>query len=142
MKETDQDKKSTEMSTKATLSMLWIFLLFNYIYCDLFTAFDPTILKSLVTTGSSGGFEFTQIFLFGFSIIMEIPIAMVLLSRILKPRANRWANIIAGIIMAAVQVASLFGSPTMYYIFFSIIEIVCLFWIIWSAWKWHDPIDS
>jgi MFS family permease len=141
MKEADQDKKTTEMSTEATLSILWIFLLFNYIYCDLFTAFDPTILKSLVTTGSSGGFEFTQVFLFGFSVIMEIPIAMVLLSRILKPRANRWANIIGGTMMAAVQISSLFGSPTMYYIFFSIIEIVCLFWIIWSAWKWHDPID-
>ena len=29
------------------------------------------------------------------AILMEIPMAMILLSRILKPRANRWANIVA-----------------------------------------------
>lgn len=131
-------KKDQKMNKKVLLSTLWIFLLFNYIYCDLFTVFDPTILKSLVTTGASGGFEFTQGFLLAFSVIMEIPIVMVLLSRILKYKANRWANIIAGAIMTVVQVSSFFGSPTMYYTFFSIIEIVCLLWIIWSAWKWKN----
>ena len=123
---------------KVMLSTLWVFLLFNYIYCDLFTAFDPVILKSLVTTGSSGGFQFTQGFLFGFSIVMEIPIAMVLLSRILRYKANRWANIVAGVIMAVVQISSLFDSPTIYYIFFSVIEIACLLFIIWYAWKWKN----
>ena len=133
------NRKTAEMDMKVKLSTLWIFLLFNYIYCDLFTAFDPTVMKSLVMTGSSGGFEFTQGFLLGFSIIMEIPIAMVLLSRILKHKANRWANIIAGVIMTAIQVSSLFGSPTMYYIFFSIIEIACLLFIIWYSWTWTNP---
>ena len=129
-------KKNAGMDIKVMLSTLWAFLLFNYIYCDLFTAFDPKIMKSLVMTGSSGGFEFTQGFLLGFSVIMEIPIAMFLLSRILDYKFNRWANIIAGIIMTVVQVSSLFGSPTIYYIFFSIIEIACLIVIVWLAWKW------
>ena len=72
---------------------------------------------------------------------MEIPIAMVLLSQILKYRANRWANIITAIIMTAVQFSSLFfGSPpTIYYIFFSIIEISCTALIVWFAWKWRNP---
>ena len=71
---------------------------------------------------------------------MEIPIAMVILSRILKYRANRWTNIIAGTIMAAVQILTLFiGIPTIYYVFFSVIEIACVLFIVWTAWKWKNP---
>ena len=96
-------------------------------------------MKSLVATGTSGGMEFTQGFLLSFSILMEIPIAMFLLSRILKYSVNRWSNIIAGVIMVIVQTYSLFNPSTGYYLFFSIIEIACLLWIIWSAWKWDEP---
>ena len=124
---------------KVMFSSLWAFLLFNYIYCDLFTAFDPKVLKSLVTTGTSGGMEFTSGFLLSFSILMEIPIAMFLLSRILKYWPNRWANIAAGVVMVSVQVYSLFTPAASYYLFFSLIEIACLLWIIWSAWKWDEP---
>jgi len=126
----------TKMDIGAKLSFLWAFLLFNYVYCDLFTAFDPIKMKPLVMTGASGGMAFTQTFLFGFSIIMEIPIAMFLLSRLLKYKLNRLANIVAGLIMLIVQVTSLFSSPSIYYVFFSIIEIACLLWIISSTWKW------
>ena len=50
-----------------------------------------------------GSIQLTEGFLLGASILVEIPIAMVLLSQILKYRANRWANIIAGTIMTAVH---------------------------------------
>jgi hypothetical protein len=71
---------------------------------------------------------------------MEIPIAMVLLSRILNYKANRWANIIAGIIMTLVQSATLFtATPTSYYLFCSIIEIAATIAIVWLAWKWINP---
>jgi threonine/homoserine/homoserine lactone efflux protein len=71
---------------------------------------------------------------------MEIPIAMVLLSRVLKYKVNRWANIAAGAVMAIVQISSLFlgTAPTPSYIFFSVIEIAGLLFIVWSAWKWTN----
>jgi threonine/homoserine/homoserine lactone efflux protein len=41
--------------------------------------------------------------------------------------------------MTVVQVASLFVAvPTMYYAFFSVIEIAATAFIVWSAWKWVD----
>jgi threonine/homoserine/homoserine lactone efflux protein len=82
--------------------------------------------------------------LLGAAILMEIPISMVLLSRVLKYGANRWANMIAGAIMTAVQFSSLFfgSSPTIYYIFFSILEIACTALIVWYAWKWANPESS
>ena len=71
---------------------------------------------------------------------MEIPIAMVLLSRVLKYRANRWANIIAGTIMTVALILTLFVAvPTLYYVFFSVIEITCTAVIVWYAWKWRNP---
>jgi hypothetical protein len=103
---------------------------------------DPDLLKQYMT-GKVGGIQFTQEFLLGAAILMEIPIAMVLLSRIFKYRANRRANIIAGTIMTAVQFSTLFiGSTTIYYAFFSIIEIACTSLIVWYAWKWTDSEGS
>jgi len=101
---------------------------------------DASLLNQFIT-GTVGGIEVSQGFLLGASILMEIPIAMILLSRILEYSANRWANIIAGFIMTVVQLSSLFfgSAPTTYYIFFSIIEIACTSFIIWYAWKWPKP---
>lgn len=133
-------KRPTEMKDrKVILSTLWIFVLFNYLYCDVVALMDPKLLKQFMT-GNVGGIHFTEGFLLGAAILMEIPIAMVLLSRVLNYKANRWANIIAGSIMTVVQLSSLFGSsPAIYYIFFSFIEIASTLFIIWYAWKWSNP---
>ncbi len=115
---------------KARLSTLWIFATLNYIYCDVVAVMDPVKHVS---------FQFTPGFLLGASVLVEIPIAMVLLSRFLKYRASRWTNIIAGSLMTAVQLASLFVAvPAMYYAFFSAIEITCTALIVWFAWRWVD----
>jgi Family of unknown function (DUF6326) len=106
---------------------LWIFVTFNYVYADVVTLFD----KSVVTTLS-------QTALFGAAVLVETAIAMVLLSRVLKYRANRWANIIVGIINTVAVVASLVvATPALYYAFFGVIEIATTLVIIWYAWTWR-----
>jgi hypothetical protein len=113
---------------KTRLSTLWLFATLNYLYCDVVTIMDPVKHRSI---------QFTQGFLLGASILVEIPIALVLLSRVLKYKPNRWANIIAGIIMTAVQILTLFVTvPIMYYLFFSIVEIATTTLIISYAWRW------
>lgn len=125
-------------STQVMLSTLWIFLMFNYLYCDVLGVMDSTMLKQFLMGRLDDGLELTQGFLLGSSILMEIPILMVLLSRVLDYRCNRWANIIAGALMAAVQAGSLFiGPPTRYYIFFSAIEIAMAAYVVWYAWQWR-----
>ena len=131
-------KKATAMDMKIKLSTLWIFAILNYIYCDVFGLTDPNMLKELIS--GTGPIQMTQGFLLGAAILMEIPIAMVLLSRVLKYKENRRANIIAGLIMSVVQVSSLFvGTPTIYYAFFSIIEIACTLFIVFYSWRWRNP---
>lgn len=120
-----------------TLSTLWIFVMFNYLYCDLLGLIDSRSLKQYLT-GHINGIDVTQGFLLGSAVLMEIPIAMIVLSRVLKPKANRRANVAAGSVMTVVQIASLFvGGLTMYYAFFSVVEIACTSFIVWYAWKWR-----
>jgi hypothetical protein len=77
--------------------------------------------------------------LLGAGVLIEISIVMILLSRILKVRANRWANIIAGIFLAVVQlVPGFYRKPTLAYAFFSIIMIATAAVIVWYAWRWSD----
>jgi len=87
--------------------------------------------------GNVNGIEVSQSFLFGAGVLVEIPILMVLLSRFLGYRANRWANVVAGLTMTIVQLGSLFvGKPAPYYIFFSVFEVAATATIVWLAWRW------
>lgn len=121
---------------KTLLSSLWIFAMFNYLYADVMGLMDSRFLSQYLT-GTVEGMQINERFLLMAAILMEIPIAMVLLSRILPEKSNRWANIIAGSIKSIVVSMTLFiGSPTPYYIFFSVIEIACTSYIVWYAWYW------
>ena len=126
------NKKTTEMEgRKVLLSTLWLFAMLTYTYGDVVTLMDPV---------KHGTMELTEGFLLVGSIIMMIPISMVLLSRILNYRANRWASIIAGTFMTAFLTLTLFVAvPTMYYVFFSVIEIASTAFIVGYAWKWRNP---
>ena len=127
----NSNKTTTEtQNMKVKLSTLWVFAMLNYTYGDVVTLMDPV---------KHGSIQLTQGFLLGGAVFMEIPIAMVLFSRILNFRAARWANIIAGTIMTVALILTLFVAvPTMYYAFFSVIEITSTALIVCYAWKWHD----
>jgi hypothetical protein len=131
--------KPNEMKDmKVRFQTLWIFVMFNYLYADVLGLHDPVVLKEILT-GQVGGLELNQGFLLGAALLMETAIAMVLLSRILKYGANRWANMVVGVIHTAAVLSSMFvGTPSLYYMFFGTIEIVCTSLIVWFAWKWRQ----
>jgi hypothetical protein len=116
---------------KTTLSTLWIFAVLNFIFCDVITLYDHVFIQQ------ASSIQSTQGFLLGAAALVEIPIVMVLLSRGLDYPANRWANVVAGTVMTLVQTVTLFvGTPTMYYVFFSVIEIATTSAVVWYAWTW------
>lgn len=126
----------TSKDRKIMLSWLWVFVMFNYAYADILTLMDSSVLKELVA-GSAGGMQMNQNFLLAGAVLMEIPIAMVILSRLLKYQVNRWANIIAGVIKTLAVSGSIFvGTPAFYYLFFAVIEIATTVFIVWYAWTW------
>ena len=126
------------MNKKVLFSTLWIFVTMNYIFCDVFTLFHSESLKQLMT-GEMGGMKINQSFLLSFSILMEMPMVMIVLSRILPYKSNRLANIIVALIMTLVQAATLFTDDNiLHYIFFSIIEVGTTSFILYSAWNWVE----
>jgi len=126
------EEKTDKTDLKAILSTLWIVVMFNMIFADILTLYIPEFLQEILT--GSTPVQITQELMLGMAIIIEIPIVMVFLSRVLKYRANRWANIIASVITILFIVVG--GSLTLHYIFFAAMEVVCLLLIIWYAWKW------
>src|SRR5271157_4409664 len=129
------NKRTIGMDMRVKLSTLWIFVLFNMIYADIISLMDTTSPIRKVMGGAPmppGG-------LLAGAILMETAIAMVLLSRVLKYKANRWANIIISVIII---VAVITGGQGLYYVFFATIEVVCMSLIVWYAWKWKPEVKS
>ncbi|MFL6300240.1 MAG: DUF6326 family protein [Terriglobales bacterium] len=130
--------------TKERLSLLWIFVLLNYLYAD--------VLALFAVAGTGTSFEpLPQWALMGSAILMEIPIAMIVASRLLSFRANRLANIIAATFLTLINgfltfIAPLlgWGHPPAFaeYLFFATIETVCTLVIIWQAWNWSPRADA
>jgi hypothetical protein len=113
------------------ISTLWIVVMFNMAFADIVAFIQPGGLQGIA---GPGGVEITQGLLLVFAVLIEIPIAMVLLSRVLKPKANRWANTVAAVITAVFVVGG--GSMELpFYAFFAAIEVACMALIVWSAWS-------
>ncbi len=128
----------TFMNTKkeTLFSTLWIFVTLNYLYCDVVGLMDHRLMSQYLK-GTVNGFEINENFLLSGAVLMEIPIAMVILSRLLAYTANRWANIAAGSIKTVIMVLTMFvATPKSYYLFFGSIEIVTTIVIVWYAWNW------
>lgn len=70
------------MYKKMLLSTLWIFVTLNYLFCDIMGLMDVNQLKQYLT-GNVNGMEMSENFLLGAAILIEIPIAMILLSSII-----------------------------------------------------------
>ena len=126
-------KMTTGMDMKVLLSTLWIFALFNVIIRDIHELFRPGLLQEMMT-GTVNGIQMTEGLLLIAAIPMEILISMVLLSRVLKYRVNRWVNIGVGAIAIAFVMAN--GAKDLDDIFFATVEVIAMLLIIWFAWTW------
>ena len=110
-------------------------------YADHLGFLEPGVLEGIMSgTVADGTVKITAGFLLQVAMMFEIPFLMIVLSWVLKYRANRWANIIAGTLFVLAQIGSLFaGVPSPMYIFYSTMEIAGLLLIVWNAWKWTNP---
>jgi hypothetical protein len=133
--------------TKERLSLLWTFALLNYLYADVLALFA-------IVGSQDPAPHLPQWALLGSAVLMEVPIAMILGSRLLPLRGNRLANIIAAGIETLAVVLLQFIVPLangdwhehMFapYMFFGTIETICTSVIIWQAWTWSGvkPVGS
>lgn len=125
--------KKNKLKPQTLLSTLWVFILLNIVFRDLHQLGKAGFLEEIIT-GTVNGIKITdQLMLIG-GILAEIPILMVLLSRILPDKVNKWANIIAGVITLGVSVSSI-AYADMDDIFHFVFEVAAILWIFRIAWK-------
>jgi len=123
-----------KLDTKVLLSTLWIVVMINMLKADILSLYIPGAAEELAKTSASIGTPIPLLMLGG-AIMMEISIAMILLSRVLRYSFNRWANIIVSLI----TIAFVTGGGVFYphYIFIAAVEVICLLLVVWFAWKWR-----
>ena len=124
-----------KIDTKVLLSTLWIVVMINMAYADILSLHIPGVFDEVAKTSVSTGAPIPQLMLVG-AIMMEIPVAMIILSRVLKYGVNRWVNIIVSL----VTIVFIAGGGVSYphYIFIATVEVICLLLIIGFAWKWRN----
>jgi len=132
------EKEDVKINVRMKLSALWVALMLVYIYCDIYSLYRTGQIEEMIS-GRMGPFPVTQGSLLSASILMMIPAVMVFLSLTLKPKINRWVNIILGVLYTFVNISNLIGETWVYYIFSGVVEIVFTFLIVGYAWKWRNP---
>ncbi|WP_340820751.1 DUF6326 family protein [Methanolobus sp. WCC4] len=127
--------EDVKINVKLKLSALWATLMFLYLYVDLFYLHAPGEIEHIMS-GNLGPFPVTQASLLAAMVLMTIPALMVFLSVALPAKANRWTNIIVGILYIVVVIGNTIGESWFFYIFGSVVEFVLLLLIVGYAWKW------
>ncbi len=123
-----------KMKTTEMLSTLWIVVMFTMIFADILTFITPGVMKEIVE-GTAEVIP-TPLLLLIFAFLLEIPIAMIFLSRVLKYRINRILNIAASVITILFVIGG--GSPYLHYYFFASVEVICMIVIIIISIRWRE----
>jgi len=126
-----ETKEKTDIKVK--LSTLWIVVMLNMIYADIYSIMVELVNKNTLDIPGN-----VKTIMAVAAIVTNIPILMIYLSRVLKYEANRWANIIAGLLTIIYVVGG--GDLSPHYIIVASIEIILLLIILVNSWKWHDPV--
>jgi hypothetical protein len=123
---------------RTKLSTLWTVQSLNIVATDVLSSMIPGWREELERF--AGGKEKVKWYMLAGTLIYEIPISMIFFSRYLDRDANRWANVGAAGVTAALLVGGGNGEP--HYYVMATIEVITLAYIAWTALQWEPPTDS
>lgn len=124
------------LDVKIKLAGLWASTMFCYVYGDYFELYVPGKLSGILAGQMAPLGPVTQGVLLGTAIMLALQCVMVCLSLLMKPVLNRWVNIVAGVVFAAIVGAVIAQSGWVFYQMMGAIEIALLMGIVWHAWTW------
>lgn len=116
---------------KIILSGIWVALMLTNLLGDVLRIFAGDFVA-----GEIEGVQMTQGMLLGIAIFMLIPIVMVFLSLTLNYPVNRWANIIAAILLFGFNLFGLPTYPGAYDRFLIMVGLGFNVLTVWYALKW------
>jgi len=117
--------------TRIVLSGLWVALMLTYLLGDVLRIFSGDF-----KAGEVSGMQATPVMYVGLAVLMLVPIVMLLLSLTLKQPVNRWANIIAAIVLFGFNLIGLPTYPSFYDKFLIAVGLVFNAMTVWFAWRW------
>lgn len=130
------DFEDFKVNTKIKLSALWTSVMFCYIYGDYFSLYVPKKVEDFI---SGETLLDSPLKLFFAAVLMTVPALMIFASIVLKPRINRWLNIVFGIFYTAIMLLIAFTSITpwwSFYVFLALVESILTSIIVYYAVKW------
>ncbi len=130
---------------KVRLVVLWLISAEAYSAHMIFVTIDPVPMQKMLAWGATidaGGWVFGAIYYL-------IPFWLIFTTLLVKGQANRWANLIFGIIATLLNVFHffmcgvpivfpvLFSAPTWHHSLLLISAVAATLLIVWYAWKWQ-----
>ncbi len=124
-------KKFIKNNPRVVLSSLWIVLMINMIYNDIFgIVVELNKFEKLELPADAETLMLIAAF------VTNIPIMMVFFSRVLKYKLNRILNIVVGIFTIIYVWGGMSAYP--HYIAVATIETILALSIVWISWTWRD----
>ena len=131
------------VDVKVALSGLWITMLFVFAYVDIFAYLRADVLEAALDGEvATTGFTVDQTFLTLTLVYILVPALMVVGSLLLEARVNRAANLVVSVVYAVTVIGSAIGESWAYYLIGSIVEVLLLAAIAWTAWTWPRETPS
>jgi hypothetical protein len=78
----------------------------------------------------------TEKILLGTSGMMAVQSTMVFLSLVMRPKINRWINIIFGLVFTLIVTLVITQGGWIFYKVLGMVEITLLLTVIWQSWNW------
>lgn len=122
---------------KVRLFGLWAAMLFVFAYVDIFAYLRADVVEGVLAHRVAGsGFAINQAFLVYTTAYVLVPSLMILVSLLAPARVNQVSNVLVSLVYAASVVVSTVGETWAYYIVGSVVEVLVLLAIAYTAWTW------
>jgi hypothetical protein len=119
------------LDIKIKLSTLWIVVMINMIFADIFTITVELVNRNTLAVPGD-----VKVVMAIAAVVTNIPILMIYFSRVLPYKWNRLSNIIAGFLTIIYIVGP--GDTSLHYLIVASIEVIILLIIIVKSWKWKE----
>lgn len=121
------------LDVRIILSALWVALEFLYQQGDVQRIYSGDFKPGETDLGEMMSPETLWMIA---AITMTIPVAMIILSLTLPYNANRWLNIVVGILFFLYTINGVRMYPSAYDRFLLVVSLVINALTVWYAWKW------
>jgi hypothetical protein len=128
----DIQNQLRDAKIRGILSSLWIFFFINHFFMGLHEFANPAFIEQLV----GGGFAVSDSLLLMAAITIELPIIMIVLSRVLPNKINWIVNILVAVFTIGLEIMNN-PNPDLDNVFFLVAELIGFVSIIVISISWR-----